>query len=67
MNTKNAAFNKDEQILREIFDLINNKDFSNSKIFDCIQINPKENIKIPFNPVNKYKKKARDLICKLSH
>ena len=67
MNTKNTDFNKDEQILREIYDLINNKECSNSKIFDCIQINPSESIKIPFNPINKYKKKAKNLLYNLSH
>ena len=68
MDSKKPAYNKDEILLRKIFDLINeninNKKIS-QKIF-YIHSEAYKNIKIHFNPVNKYKAKARNLIRKIT-
>ena len=68
MDSKNAAFNNDEKLLRIIYDIINESSEckKNSLISYNIQKKAYQNIKKLFNPKNKYKDKARNIIQKIS-
>ena len=67
MEPKVPAYEKEELLLRKIFDLFNeslNKK-NESKIY-YIQDESYKNIKINFNPTNKYKERAKNFITKIS-
>ena len=68
MDSKNAAFNNDEKLLRIIYDIINESSEckKNSLISYNIQKKTYQNVKKLFNPKNKYKDKARNIIQKIS-
>ena len=66
MDSKNPAFNKDEKLLRRIYDIINESKECKKNSLKTYHIQKKdyENIKKLFTHKNQYKKKARDLIYK---
>ena len=68
MDSKNCAFNNEEKLLRIIYDIINESSEckENSLISYNIQKNAYQNIKKLFNPKNKYKNKAKNIIHKIS-
>ena len=67
MDSKYPAYNKDELLLRKIYDLINESSKKkNSSGLYCILDESYKNIKIHFKPVNKYKQKAKNIINKMS-
>ena len=66
MDSKNPAYNRDELLLRKIYDLINEGETKNNRL-KLYYINEQsyKDIKINFNPVNKYKAKAKNIITKM--
>ena len=64
MDSINPVYNEDERLLRKIYDLINrpSDNINNLPNMYYIQSDSYKNIKVHFNPINKYKEKARKLI-----
>ena len=70
MDNKTRKYNQEEENLRNIYDLINQADFSankeNLEYINFIQQKSYANLIIPCKCVNKYKTKAKNFIFKSS-
>ncbi len=64
MDPINSVYNKDERLLRKIYDLINQPLDNKNNLANMyyIQSDSYKNIKEHFNPINRYKEKARKII-----
>ena len=61
MDSKNTAYNNDENLLRMIYDIINESSECKQNLLISYNIQKKayQNIKKLFNPKNKYKKNSK--------